>query len=849
MRCAHAVSALLLAGLLTAQDPDPNFARRLIDAAARSEDTAPLAATDPARAAFVARDLLRAAASDPDARRADWALAIADGLPDPTARADLLADIARWRARDAASRELAASFENAVARAQSALVAGELETAVDGAARAIDHAVALDDRYLQARARSLHAAILRARGERTPAIAELETAIELGSEVRATFELAADRGALAHLFEERAATHDRSADYERTRDDLSAAIALWRALDSAPDEGRALVRLGGVLNELALFPDAEKALARALKLLSDPGPTRARALLAFGVCLLDQNHTGEAIELLLAARAMSASERVGAAAIAHQLARALLAVGEYDAALRAADEAVERLGDDGDPLSRALAESTCGDAAQALGEELVATAHYRRALDLGRDRPEATWRAHVGLGRLAESTRPRDALGSYRAAITGLEALRELIRAPDLRTRALAERRAPYFRAARLFAQSGEHDELFAMLEALHARTLWELGPPNPVSGAARREVLHGRTLPALAAVRSALRPNEVLLEFGVGDDSTLCQVVTASAVRALELPHGAAAWQALVDVLLEPIDDLVAGRIDVSNLRFPARTAHELASRLLEPLRLERGTRLWIVADGPLRQVPFPALVLEHAVRPVRATAAYGQYDGCRYLIEDHELAVLPIAALLVERARSREATGTPLIVGNRLAGAVREARAVAEALAVAPLLDDDAGETACRSRLGEARVAHFAGHAELDARRPERSRLEVAADAQHDGWLSATEIEALDLACDTVVLSGCATAGAAASSDGLLGLTRAFLAAGAGTVVAATWPVDDRATADLMVDFHRRAQSEAPIAALRAAQLAMLARGRDSGLACAHPFFWAGFLVHGAR
>ncbi len=98
--------------------------------------------------------------------------------------------------------------------------------------------------------------------------------------------------------------------------------------------------------------------------------------------------------------------------------------------------------------------------------------------------------------------------------------------------------------------------------------------------------------------------------------------------------------------------------------------------------------------------------------------------------------------------------------------------------------------------------------------------------------------------------------------SSEGLLGLTRAFIAAGAGSVVASTWPVDDAATARLMTCFYEAiATGDAdPIAALAGAKRAMLAEARQPTgsrkhrkgssqfpLPPAHPYFWAGFGIHG--
>jgi CHAT domain-containing protein len=112
-------------------------------------------------------------------------------------------------------------------------------------------------------------------------------------------------------------------------------------------------------------------------------------------------------------------------------------------------------------------------------------------------------------------------------------------------------------------------------------------------------------------------------------------------------------------------------------------------------------------------------------------------------------------------------------------------------------------------------------------------------------DGFLRLHEVYDLSLAADLVVLSGCRTAlGKEVKGEGLLGLTRGFLYAGASRVMASLWPVRDRATAELMRRFYRGLLQDGlpPAAALRAAQRSLRRdpRWRD-------PFYWAPFILQG--
>src|SRR6185436_7990685 len=102
---------------------------------------------------------------------------------------------------------------------------------------------------------------------------------------------------------------------------------------------------------------------------------------------------------------------------------------------------------------------------------------------------------------------------------------------------------------------------------------------------------------------------------------------------------------------------------------------------------------------------------------------------------------------------------------------------------------------------RLRDFRYVHFATHGVFDAERPELSGLALSrvdpAGLPHEGFLGLRDIYDLDLAADLVVLSGCQTAmGREIRGEGLLGLTRGFLYAGAPRVIASLWWIDDRAT-----------------------------------------------------
>jgi CHAT domain-containing protein/Tfp pilus assembly protein PilF len=163
---------------------------------------------------------------------------------------------------------------------------------------------------------------------------------------------------------------------------------------------------------------------------------------------------------------------------------------------------------------------------------------------------------------------------------------------------------------------------------------------------------------------------------------------------------------------------------------------------------------------------------------------------------------------------------------------------------------LDFEASRTtALRPEMGEYRIVHFATHGMLNNIHPELSGVVLSLvdkdGRPQDGFLRLQDIYNLRLSAELVTLSACQTGlGKEIKGEGLIGLTRGFMYAGAPRVVASLWKVDDRATDEMMKRFYRSMLKDGRPAgaALRAAQLEMSEQKR-----WASPYFWAGFVLHG--
>ncbi|HEY7838725.1 MAG TPA: CHAT domain-containing protein [Terriglobales bacterium] len=250
------------------------------------------------------------------------------------------------------------------------------------------------------------------------------------------------------------------------------------------------------------------------------------------------------------------------------------------------------------------------------------------------------------------------------------------------------------------------------------------------------------------------------------------------------------------------------------------------LYQELIAPLRpYMRQPRLLIVPHGVLHALPFSAL-----------------HDGMHALIEDFTISIAPSAAVFAlcsQRPASLYAQA--LLVAAEPAAARQEIATVAGCWPEAVVLEGAASTVEAVKRSAESsRLIHIAAHGVFRADNPYFSALELA-----DGRLNVIDIYNLRLRADVVVLSGCGTAlGDLAGGDELIGLTRAFLYAGARTVIVSLWDVDDRTTAEFMQHFYahwRGGTAATAVAALNAAK-------REFRAKYPHPFFWAPFQLVGS-
>ncbi len=386
---------------------------------------------------------------------------------------------------------------------------------------------------------------------------------------------------------------------------------------------------------------------------------------------------------------------------------------------------------------------------------------------------------------------------------------------------------------------SGVYRELVALLWQMEGPAASEEALAVAESGRARA-LLDGlqaagvdtRSRPLSAAeIRALLPAGTILVEFVSTRELLLAFVVSADGVRQVALP-GAGTEDELA-ARVEFFRQLVQEAGDKDALLPAGRRLYE---DLLAPLAVRGASTLLIAPDGPLRELPFDALV------PA----------GDHFLVEETILVSTPSASILA-RAEAPPGSARLLAIADpraqteldRLPSSMVEAREVA-ARASSALVLSGAGATERRLResgLGDFDVLHFATHALIDDHAPLRSALVLTPGEGDDGLWRASEIYALTLRAQLVVLSACRSAiGRGAGGEGLLSLERAFLFAGARTVVATLWEVGDDSSLALMRTFYGElAAGSTASAALATAKRNLIARGGP-------PRTWAGFVLTGA-
>lgn len=675
---------------------------------------------------------------------------------------------------------------------------------------------------------------------------------------------------------------------------------LFETLDAQADANVLMLDTGDAYMALNRYPEALAAYREASARLREAGMPydQARALWGAGTALLAQSQLDAAARALDEATDLFRTTGNLALLSGVLLERSALLAQRHDlaGARSLAAQALAFVASQDLPVQQFYAHLRLADLhRQDLGaaeRHLHAARRIAEAIPL----PQVLFRLHQRLGHLRlRQGRTADARELLLSAIAYIERLRGSVASESLRVSFLEDKVAVYEDLLRLQLDDtstpdpweafscaerakaraladlllgnggrafleGATAELAALQSDLHAAYTELLGysaPQSPERVAALRaraaqleqaisvEQLRGLAEAApepiaaplsSAELRQSLQAHDGVLAYHIVGDEILAFVYVNGVLHIARAISQVSILEPLIARLASQWDRFTAGSVFVerhgAQLTRTAQHAlgdlyRELVAPVAQLLAESAGAarQLVIVPHGLLHQIPFHAL-----------------YNGSRYLIDDYEIVYAPSTTAFVRSGTPPPQSGKALIIGVEdplIPMVAQEVAAIGECLPHAKLRTGDAATVqAVREDAPGCAVLHLACHGLFRSDNPGFSALRLS-----DGWLTAAEIAQFNLRGTLVALSACESGrGRVYDGDEVIGLARAFLVAGARTLLCSLWLVQDLSTASLMEAWYAGlASGHGPAAALRQAQLTVRAR-------FPHPYYWAPFFIVGS-
>ncbi len=611
------------------------------------------------------------------------------------------------------------------------------------------------------------------------------------------------------------------------------ALALKESLGDKYQIAMSIANIGSVQGQTGAYADAIVSYRRAIAVFEELGYTHdlAAAWANIGGALASDQKYAEAIKALQKAqevRGESTSHRFQAASHSG-LAAAYLGMREYKKSIASARAAVEAI----NKFSQGLAE---GEGAGARDLHAKAFDRGSRAAVMADSADDLLWFLEQGrAGSLREALGSREALevavipeGLRAALATARDRSRQLL--GELRT---AQKRRN-FKAVRKAKRNWDEAEAAVSRAARRIQLEAKAAAQVTLSDPDTRE-----------AICKRLAPDEVIVIYGLTAKAVLTVTLSKDGARARAQP--------VAERLGSLLEELALDDVDTDS----TKTVAALRKLLAAPLELGKGVKRVLVSPtGQLGYVPFSLLFPNREVVYVPSATTHGLLlaQAAASAPRAGTARVQDILALgdpdygTIAKSTERVHRGASGLKLMRLPAS----RAEIQAIGTTRLLGAKASESGLQAAISDAkrwRAVHFACHGLVDPEHPMRSSLALTADTENDGFLTALEIFPMKIPADLVVMSACETAmGRIYKTEGILGLTRAFMFAGAPRVICSLWKVDDAATQALMIKFYElwnpkgAAKGLSAAAALKQAQEHIKAQTQWK-----HPYYWAAWVLWG--
>jgi CHAT domain-containing protein len=431
---------------------------------------------------------------------------------------------------------------------------------------------------------------------------------------------------------------------------------------------------------------------------------------------------------------------------------------------------------------------------------------------------------HLTLGNYWLALDDKDlAVDHYGKAIEIIEGVRGRLEVSDHIRSFSSGFAKTYEKMVSVLIDQGRHEEAYEYVQRNRARAFMNL-----IAQGAEKELLpETEDVLRVSEVQNTITDTTTLVEYYITEDRLFIWTIKANEYSLTQL-----------DVSREEIQEQVRGFKDALLEQGAVEVrARKLYDNLIQPIEHQLTTeQIIVVPHGVLHYLPSQALKDGHN----------------QYLVDRFTISYLPAVSLLKYHKGEKEYPERSLLaLGNPkldrpeyedLPHAEEEVRAVARLFDKNQIpQQEEATEDKFRELAPDFSFLHLACHSELDAASPMYSGLLLAPGSQHDGELDVHEIFTLNLNAELVVLSACQTAmGFLTNGDDLVGLSRAFISAGADAVISSLWSVSDESTAYLMERFYFHLKRNSKVRALQLAQKETIEK-------YGKPYAWAPFILIG--
>lgn len=528
----------------------------------------------------------------------------------------------------------------------------------------------------------------------------------------------------------------------------------------------------------------------------------------------------------------------------------------------------------------------------------------KRALDsaaLAEEYPETVWQAHFYSGMIYEHlNQDNNALESYRKSIAIIEKIRGNLTVDEFKSLFFDSKRDVYDRLINLLLKRNQAEEAFKYAEYARARSFYDMlankqinfggsvsgdlvlqeqqkrreiqklykllqasrqlrtfgtddsqiatGKDDISSSLTRaqeeyRELINQIRIKnpdyanilavepvELTDIQSKIDSNTAVLAYWAGDKKIITWLITQSAVETKIITIEKSNLESLITSARRSIQSL-------SNAE-TSHFLHELYEILIEPFesRLTPYSNLLILPNGPLHFLPYQALI---------------DKEG-RYLVQNFNLSYSPSAGVYIISTEKKVKMGSrfmgsalaDLVIGNH-AGLPGTRDELNRILKLFPdnitAVGKQSSETFVKQNVPDCNFIHIATHGIYNYNQPLYSHLLFPPSDQDDGRLNVFEVFEMNIDARLVTLSACETGmGNISKGDELTGLSRAFLYAGASSVIVSLWPVADHPTSILMSSFYGFLRNYSMQEALTLAQ-------REVIKLYPQPIYWAPFILIG--